>query len=358
MKVDRPRAWARLLGINLAIVVIGLILIELALGRWFAPYHPPSGSIFGRTFKLRQELYEPHGVITYVRDEYGLRGPEKAVDKIEVASVGGSTTDQIFISEGETWQDVIYAKSGIRITNAGDEGITSTGHLVAVVEWLHRIPRFHPPFYLHYIGVNDAAFAAAWTLPNSRALMETQIADQENRRALHRFIRGRSALVQGFIALRSWMSGPPAVFTAPSLSHRDAGRPEVRAEVNEQPIMEYIQRIYEPNLRRLIAEHQQRGEVAIFVSQTARPSLFRVEGNTVWVRDPGLAAFGVALRLVNTATKGICTRNAPTCQFIDLASEISFQDDEFYDNVHTTPAGARRIGIYLAEKLPAIMRTH
>jgi hypothetical protein len=66
----------------------------------------------------------------------------------------------------------------------------------------------------------------------------------------------------------------------------------------------------------------------------------------------------VALRLVNEATKEICTRSAPTCRFIDLASEISFKDDEFYDNVHTTPAGARRIGNYFAEKLPAIVRTH
>jgi len=355
MNGSRLRAWARLLGINLLVVLVGVIMIELALGRWFAPYHPPSGSIFRRTFKLQQQLYQPYGVVTYVRDEYGLRGSEKAVDKIEVASVGGSTTDQIFISEGETWQDVVHALTGIRITNAGDEGISSTGHLVAVVEWLHRIPDFHPRFYLHYIGLNDAAFAYAWTLPESKALVEAQIADQENRRALHRFIRGRSALVQGAIALQSWLTGPPKIFTAPPASPPGPGRPEFRAAVNEQPIMDYIRRIYEPNLRRLIAEHQNRNEEAIFVSQTMRPSLFRIEGNSVWGRDPAIAGYAMALRLVNAATEAVC-RSAPTCHFIDLASEISFQDDEFYDNVHTTPAGARRIGAYLAEKLPSIVR--
>ena len=167
---------------------------------------------FRSDIQLEQKLYQPHGVVTYVRDEYGLRGPEKAVEKIEVASVGGSTTDQTLISEGETWQDVIFAQTGIRITNAGDEGISSTGHVVALVEWLHRIPNFRPRFYLHYIGLNDAAFAQAWTLPGSKDLVEAQIADQENRRALHRFIRGRSALVQGFIALKSWIGGPPSLY--------------------------------------------------------------------------------------------------------------------------------------------------
>ena len=205
MSVGRLAGWARVVGINLIIALVGVIVIELALGRWFAPYHPPSGFIFGQTFTLEQKFYQPHGIVTYVRDEYGLRGPEKAVEKIELASVGGSTTDQTIISEGETWQDVIFAQTGIRITNAGDEGISSTGHVVALVEWLHRIPNFRPRFYLHYIGLNDAAFAQAWTRPGSN-LVEAQIADQENRRAPP-VIRG-GPLVR-FIALKSWIGGPP-----------------------------------------------------------------------------------------------------------------------------------------------------
>jgi hypothetical protein len=356
MAAHRLHAWAKVLGINLIIALVGVIALELALGHWFAPYHPPSGSIFRRTFKLEQRYYEPHGVITYVRDEYGLRGPEKDLKKIEVATVGGSTTDQILLSEGQTWQDAIYALTGIGITNAGDEGISSTGHVIALTEWLHRIPNFHPRFYLHYIGLNDAAFAYLWTLPGSKAFAETQIADQENRHALHRFIRGRSALVQGYIALKSWLSGPPEVFSA-APAPRQAGAPEVRAEVNEQSIADYIRQIYEPNLRRLILEHQKRREQAIMVSQTTRPSLFRVEGDTVWVRDPGVAGYVVALRLMNAATRRVCMEYASTCHFIDLASEISFSDDEFYDRVHTTPAGARRIGVYLAEKLLPIVRS-
>jgi hypothetical protein len=355
MSFRTARSWVRLVAINLLVALAGVVAIELALGRWFAPYHPPSGSIFGRTFTLEQRLYRPYGLITYVRDEYGLRGPEKAINKIEVATVGGSTTDQIFISEGETWQDVVHALTGIGITNAGDEGISSTGHVVAVTEWLHRIPNFRPRFYLHYIGINDALYASAWALPNSKKLIEAQIADQENRRALHRFIRGRSALVQGFIALQSLIGGAPKVFTAPP-AQRGPQALEVRAETNEEPILGYIQRIYEPNLRRLIAEHEKRGEQAIFVSQTTRPSLFRVDGNTVWVGDPAMAGYIVALRLVNAATESVCKQNTPTCRFIDLALEISFQDDEFYDNVHTTPAGARRIGTYLAKKLLPIVR--
>ena len=120
--------------------------------------------------------------------------------------------------------------------------------------------------------------------------------------------------------------------------------------------MEYVKRVYEPNLRRLIEEHRKRDEQVIFVSQTARPSMFRVEGDIIWVRDPGIAGYAVALRLVNAATEAVCNQHAPRCRFIDLASDVSFEDREFYDNVHTTSAGARRIGIYLAKKLLPIVR--
>ena len=237
-------------GINLIIALVGVIVIELALGRWFAPYHPPSGFIFGQTFTLEQKFYQPHGIVTYVRDEYGLRGPGKGESKkSRLRASAGPRRTRRSSPKGETLGRMpSFAQTGIRITNAGDEGISSTGHVVAVVEWLHRIPNFRPRFYLHYIGLNDAAFAQAWTRPGSRDLIEAQIADQENRRALHRFIRGRSALVQGFIALKSWIGGPPRVFTA-SLTQRDPAAPEVRAEVDQAPIM----RIREAHLRAELA---------------------------------------------------------------------------------------------------------
>jgi hypothetical protein len=309
--------------------------------------------MFSRTFKLEQRVYEPHGIVIYVRDRYGLRGSERDIDTIELATVGGSTTDQRLISEGETWQDVIRLLSGIHITNAGDDGLSSSGHVVALIEWLHRLPALHPRFYLHYIGINDALFARCYT-PNSKHECEAAIAMQSTNWEFGRFIRGRSVLYEGLIVLRSWLSGAPDLFNGHQWVDLQAS--EIRAKFDEQPIMDYIRKIYEPNLRRLIAEHQTRNEQPIFVSQTIRPSLFRREGGTVLVRDRDVGVFLVALGLVNAATHAICEQNEPNCHFIDLASEVSFRDDEFYDDVHTTPAGARRIGTYLAEKLYPIVR--
>src|SRR4029078_1164724 len=89
----------------------------------------------------------------------------------------------------------------------------------------------------------------------------------------------------------------------------------------------------------------------ILVSQPARPSQFRRQGSDVYVRNPGFAGYAVALSLVNDATGALCKERRRECHFIDLASELSFEDDDFYDNVHTTPAGARRIGEFLSDRL-------
>jgi hypothetical protein len=41
---------------------------------------------------------------------------------------------------------------------------------------------------------------------------------------------------------------------------------------------------------------------------------------------------------------------------IDLAAEDMWQDDDFYDFLHNTPKGARKLGNYLFERLSDLFR--
>src|SRR5262249_53516482 len=84
------------------------------------------------------------------------RGLKDPIARVELVTVGGSTTDQQFITEGETWQDVLHARTGIVLANAGVPGMTSHGHVLALQDWLHRIPALPAKHYLHYLDVNDA----------------------------------------------------------------------------------------------------------------------------------------------------------------------------------------------------------
>jgi hypothetical protein len=98
--------------------------VELAFGNWFTPYVIPQHVIVNRTYVYRQELYQPAGKIVYSRDRFGLRGVHEPLPKVELVTVGGSTTDQRYIGEGETWQDALRSRSGIAVANAGNDGMT------------------------------------------------------------------------------------------------------------------------------------------------------------------------------------------------------------------------------------------
>jgi hypothetical protein len=71
----------------------------------------------------------------------------------------------------------------------------------------------------------------------------------------------------------------------------------------------------------------------------------------MFVRSDAPGYWAVALAMMNDATQSICRVNAHDCRFIDLARELKFNADDFYDLAHTTPAGARRIGIFLANEM-------
>src|ERR1051325_2493006 len=119
MRQFAPGKYAAIAASNLALLVALTIGIELAFGNWFEAFVPPQKAVVNRSYKYRQELYFPYGDILYRRDKYGLRGSYETVSEIELATVGGSTTDQHYITEGQTWQDVLSTLTGIRVANAG-----------------------------------------------------------------------------------------------------------------------------------------------------------------------------------------------------------------------------------------------
>jgi hypothetical protein len=326
-----------LLAVNSVLILLGLCVLELIFGNWFMPYVPPQPWMFDRKMIFVQELYEPRSKIAYIRDKYGLRGLNDPISKVELMTVGGSTTDQMYITEGETWQDVIHSRTGIVIANAGVQGMTSRGHIAAMEDWLHRIPNLHPKYFLHYVGVNDAALP--WFAPEG---------------SWSRQLRPWSAIWQSATQFRAWLAGPIVVNHASEFTPTFRAEPWVKAEVDRSEITDYVEKIFKPNLRKLLDIHRRDDETALFVSQPANPRLVKHEQGTVFVASPDLGKWPVALRDINLATGMVCRESPGTCRFVDLAEAMSFAPADFYDLVHYTPSGSRKIGEFLAHELDFI----
>jgi hypothetical protein len=185
-------------------------------------------------------LYAPPGDIHYVRDQYGLRGIREPISAVDLVTVGGSATDQRYIDEGQTWQDIMRKTCDARIANAGADGMNSFGHIVAVAEWLHRIPNFQPKTFLHYIGANDASLGAE---PRDSDLSGKQT-------PWFRGIRRRSVIAwEGLLA----RSSPPREVVHGRITVSTNAPPLRKVSVFPDKIAEFVETNYKSNLRRLLA---------------------------------------------------------------------------------------------------------
>ncbi len=139
----------------------------------------------------------------------------------------------------------------------------------------------------------------------------------------------------------------------------DGAGPMVKVgnDVDRAAIAAYIAKMYEPNLRATLDAHQARAESVIFVSQAANPALVAYQPDGIYVSKPEIGARAVTLREINRATEAVCREYADRCVFIDLAQRLHFDRTDFYDLGHTTPQGARKIGLFLAEQLEAIRKS-
>lgn len=335
----RMSSVLKIIAINLALILFGLVLAELTFGNWFMPYAPPDPKVFDRKFSGWQDLYEPHGTITYVRDRYGLRGVHDPISKVDIVTVGGSTTDQVFITEGQTWQDVIHIETGLVVANAGIDGMALSTHIAVVEDWLHRIPGLHPRYYLHFLGVNDA-----WRPSRPLILTGTD--------SWNRWLRPRSAI---YLALRRIQDR----FAPPLLVSHGGMNPEktpvwMRVELDQKKISEFIEASFKPTLRTLIKVHQVKNETVILVTQPANPLAVRREGQAVFVSSPHISEWAATLWAINRTMSQVCHEETVSCHFIDMADELHFEPEDFYDLVHYTPSGASRIGKFLSSRLESI----
>ena len=112
--------------------------------------------------------------VTHVtKNSLGFRGPEPPRDwsgRLTILTIGGSTTECLFLSDGKTWTDqltrrFLAVKPDVWINNAGFEGHSTFGNLILLREF---VVSMRPKVALFLTGYNDMKLAAA--LPRDQEL--------------------------------------------------------------------------------------------------------------------------------------------------------------------------------------------
>ncbi len=156
----------KLISLNIIILIFFFSIVELIFGKWrenflgSTDYIQIPALIKNKTLKYDAKiLYSSQKpvIVVYKRDEFGYRSRDSISTKPIVLTIGGSTTDERYVTEGETWQDILDLKlKKYDFINGGVDGQSSYGHLKSITKWHSKyLNENNVNTIIFYIGIND-----------------------------------------------------------------------------------------------------------------------------------------------------------------------------------------------------------
>jgi lysophospholipase L1-like esterase len=351
-----------------ASLLAGLVLFEIVFGNWFHQdkWLPTRQLNIIRQQKITYDVQNIQGhdsaTVEYTRDAFGLRGSCRRPEDIGIVTIGGSTTDQRLINDGQTWQDVLQKEAreqlgkSVCVSNAGVDGHSTFGHLKSLQQWFPLIEGLKPKLYVLYIGVNDAGIrltprdAFDTFNPNDTSIPQTSVWDKSATYQIYQLLRSVAAsnTTRSIAAYAGHAKRPPLLTEYTASTHS----PGIDALIDKNTVL------FSRRLNAIIDEISKNKGVVVCVSQ---PHLFTrsVQGQLRGVENAfdfegkiynGLD-YARSIHHLNQAMQALCTQRQGF--FIDMASK-EFSTSDFYDLVHNTPAGAERLGKLLFGELNRI----
>jgi lysophospholipase L1-like esterase len=349
----RIRLVLRVMAWNAALLLVVVLMAEAVFGSWF--FGPDLGVLLNvpRNVVIRHDLsnfYPGGGIAIYRKDRYGFRGSYGDPADIDILVIGGSTTNELYTDDKDTWVEAMrraLARNGkaLGVANAAVDGHSTVGHIRSFDHWFPNVPGLRPRFVLAYIGINDL-----FVLPELRPLYDAMTPEGFWQSAYAR-IRNASAIynlvrtVRGAIRSRKvnlvYGSGLPRELKPVPVKNIEKLRAQLAKKLAKD-IAGYRERV-----KFLAGRIKDFGARPIFVTQT-RGDSFMVDGRLMGVGGGGLAD-RLSIGLLNQVTMAVCREAGGIC--IDLGAELEFSPSDFDDYIHPLPSGSRKIGEFLATRL-------
>lgn len=350
--------------VNLALILIGIFVLELIFGDWISPNQLNKLHVV-RNCKLHfsaSHLYSTgQTAVTYTRDEYGLRGHFRVPADVDIVTVGGSTTDQRYITDDSTWQSVLESEltsAGfpLSIANAGIDGQSTFGHIKNFEWWFPHIPGFRPKLVLFYIGIND--------IINDGGGGSDRLGLSEGRWSIYNFLKEKSAIAH---LLHTLWGIYYATFIA-EVNHQRidfASLEWTDTPLNRDPEGLMGQRLasFQRRVEVLIESAASFGAKVVIVVQPSRE--YKWQGHTLLGATRTRDYFGTKINgvdyyyMLRAMYRAAETQAAESgALFIDAEKYLKLSDHDFYDFGHMTPSGAQKLGRFLSKELIASGAVH
>ena len=304
----------------------------------------------------------------HTKNSLGFRGeapPKNFQDYLTILTIGGSTTECFYLSDGRTWPDLLGRElergfNRVWINNAGLDGATTYRHIILMEDYVVKLK---PKVVLFLIGINDVGAG--------------DIAAAEQRRGRHPGRLWRALLYHSEVYALEQNLYHYFMAQSRGLRHTeiDLRKVETLEQVPEaaaRTIQDYRTNslpFFAQRVERLVKICRDHGIEPVLITQPTLygPGVDPVTGvnlATLKVQDHfnGLMMFNF-IELYNDVTRQVAQKNGVL--LIDLAQELSRNSAYYYDYLHFTEPGAaqvaaivgRRLAPFLAKQYPSFQKT-
>jgi lysophospholipase L1-like esterase len=290
--------------------------------------------------------------IIHRKNNIGFRGPDWAgtePDRLRVFTVGGSTTENVYLTEGSTWPDQLTRLlephfPDLLMNNAGLTGHSTFGHAILLHDHLSR---YEPDVLIYLVGINDISREDLhdWERDDMRGLSWSGLANASEVVALTLNIRRALAARKRRI------------------THNLAGLNEswlITWEISDETrraLVDFARGLtddYAARLRALVLSSLELGSHVVLVTQPAvygegiddrtaldlsRIYVDQVDGGTAWD----------ILEMYNDVTRAVAIELG--VPLVDLARALPKSSRYFYDTIHFTNEGASKVAEILAGEI-------
>ena len=316
---------------NIIIFLLLLILGEAIFGYWFTK---DNFGIYMR--KERNKNWKTNSSFNnikydffYKRNFYGFRGDEFNPKNVEIIFEGGSTANQRYTPEeltivGQLNKKFKSDKINIKIYNAATDGKSLRGIIYDFVHWFPKINNFKPKYAIFYLGINEQVLADQTTKMFDLHIQEKKIDRIKDYIKNNSFIHGKYKTM----ANKYFPKDTGGYFLNNEKLYNNFTYTNYKQAKNlKREIFDEDNKIVEQFEKRLLILEdimKSNNLIPIFITQVTYDGLSNQK-----------------LFLINESLKKF-SRNK-NYQLIKLDEIIEMELYDFYDNVHTTPKGSKKI---------------
>lgn len=367
---------------NFLALLIGISVAFVTLEVGLRIFHPFELRVKGNKIVLptnKKYVYRNNEIgtldktIIHTKNSLGFRGVEPPINMgqyLTIITVGGSTTECVLLSDGETWSDVLAVKlsndfTKVWVNNAGLDGHSTFGHIVLLEDYVIKL---NPKVALFLVGANDMHNGTI----NKFDVLKMQTIVTASLRDLLLSLRNVSEVFNSAHQIYSSFNRKTRdlVHKRVDLLNIDVNHvPQSTAEELKSSVKEKLLDEYRERVIKLIEVCRTNSIEPVLITQ---PALYGNAVDTVTGVDLGKIRVNTTngkteweiLELYNGVLRDLGSKKSVLV--IDLARELPKNSIYYYDFYHFTIEGAQKVGeiiykrlsTFIEERYPDYLRLH